>query len=58
MIKRLLYLSATRLDFMHDVFFVARFQEDHKETHVVAIKIIFTIFEWHFRLWLMVSQGY
>jgi len=41
MIRGLLCLTATRPDIMHVVCLVARFQEDPKESHVVAVKRIF-----------------
>jgi len=41
MIGSLLYLTGTRLDIMHAVGIVGRFQENPKETHLQAVKIIF-----------------
>lgn len=41
MIGGLLYLTATRLDIMYIVCLVARFQQELKESHVVAMKMIF-----------------
>ena len=41
MIGSLLYVIASRLDVMHAVGLVARFQANPKETHVLAIKRIF-----------------
>lgn len=41
MIGSLLYVTASRPDVMHVVGLVARFQDNPKETHVLAIKRIF-----------------
>ena len=41
MIGSLLYVTTSRLDVMHAVGLVARFQTNPKETHVLAIKRIF-----------------
>ena len=41
MIGSLLYLTPSRLDIMHVVCLVARFQSSPKESHAVAIKRIF-----------------
>eukprot|EP00253_Pinus_taeda_P031422 PITA_31422 len=41
MIGSLLYLTGTRPDIMHAVGIVGRFQENPKETHLQAVKIIF-----------------
>ena len=41
MIGSLLYVTTSRPDVMHAVGLVARFQENPKETHVLAIKRIF-----------------
>jgi len=41
MIRGLLYLTATRLDIMHAVCLVARFQAGPRESHVMAVKRIF-----------------
>ena len=41
MIGSLLYVTTSRLDVMHAVGLVARFQENPKETHALAIKRIF-----------------
>ena len=41
MIGSLLYVTTSRLDVMHAVGLVARFQANRKEAHVLAIKRIF-----------------
>lgn len=41
MIGRLLYLTATRLDIMYALNLPSRFQQELKESHVVAVKKIF-----------------
>ena len=41
MIGSLLYLTGTRLDIMHVVGIVGRFQANPKESHLQAVKIIF-----------------
>jgi hypothetical protein len=41
MIDNLLYVTASRLDVMHEVGKVARFQAAPKESHVLAVKSIF-----------------
>eukprot|EP00253_Pinus_taeda_P026148 PITA_26148 len=41
MIGSLVYLTGTRLDIMHAVRVVGRFQENPKETHLQEVKIIF-----------------
>ena len=41
MIGILLYLTVTRLEIMHDVGIVGRFQANPKESHLQAVKIIF-----------------
>jgi hypothetical protein len=41
MIERLLYLTTSRLDIIQAVGLVGKFQENPKETHVLAFKRIF-----------------
>ena len=41
MIGSLLYLTTSRLDIMHSIRMMVRFQSKPKESHVMAIKIIF-----------------
>lgn len=40
MIGKLHYVAHSRLDIAHDAGLVARFQKDHKETHLVVVKRI------------------
>eukprot|EP00253_Pinus_taeda_P002474 PITA_02474 len=53
MIGSLLYLTSTRLDIMHAVGIVGRFQENPKETHLQAVKRIFKYLQatQNFGLW-------
>lgn len=41
MIEGMLYLTDTRHDIMYAVCFATRFQQEPKESHVVAVKGIF-----------------
>lgn len=41
MIGGLLYLTNSRLDIMHEIFLVARFQNNPKQSHEKVVKIIF-----------------
>ena len=53
MIGSILHVTTSRLDVMHAVGLVARFQENPKETHVLAIKRIFRYLKGtiEFHLW-------
>ena len=55
MIGSLLYVIDSRLDAMHVVGLVGRFQANHKETHVLAIKRIFNYLKGttEFGLWYL-----
>ena len=57
MIGSLLYVTASRPDAMHAVGPVARFQENPKETHVLAIKRIFRYLKGTTKLGLWYPKG-
>ncbi|GKC25994.1 hypothetical protein Tco_1028144 [Tanacetum coccineum] len=58
-IGSLLYLTASRPDIMFSVFFCARFQENHKTTHLEAVKRIFRYIRGtsHLGLWYLKGTG-
>jgi hypothetical protein len=53
MIGSLLYLCASRPDFMLSIYMCARFQSNPKECHLVAVKqmLRYSVHMSHFRLW-------
>ena len=57
MIGSLLYVTTSRLDAMHAVGLVARFQANPKETHVLAIKRIFRYLKGTTKLGLWYPKG-
>ena len=57
MIGSLLYVTTSRLDVMHAVGLVARFQANPKETHVLAIKRIFRYLKGTTKFGLLYLKG-
>jgi hypothetical protein len=57
MIGSLLYITASRLDIMHDVGMVGRYQDAPKQSHLLFVKIIFRYLKGTMNcgLWPMVS---